>query len=300
MTDKSNETLRRVIKPDSELIEKTKTAVRKEETAPRKGTFVTLRKCAFAAAVFAVVCLAVSGTSKKLSQNSQTRQSSPQTTLEETANSVVNAADEITKVVPARQSGAVNCNSNTLDIMAPIRTDEEKFNRPDVTVIRGTVVKSHYVLGDKETVYVYTKSKVKVLKCYKGSLSEGDTVTVKENGGFIPSDIYENAIHREKYGTDAAVQKEPALLDIRSFNYKVLEEGEDVILFLVPYTLAQADEFKGECYEPLRFWQGKLLFNEKEGAYIPYVPEDMLSDVVAKTYTLEEFEAFAAEQIKGK
>ncbi len=303
MTDKSNEKIKTVIKPDKELVEKTKAAMYENERPLKKSRLVVLRRCAIAAAVYAVACFAAFGAVKNRPftdrpQASQTQGTS--LTAEGTTGSAVNAADEITKAVSAKQSGTVKCNTNMLDIMKPIRTDEEKFNRPDVSVIHGIVTKSHYVLEQEDSVTVVTKSEVKVLKCYKGSIKEGTTVTVREMGGFIPSDIYENAIHREKYGTDAAKAEEVTILDIRSLNYKVLEEGEDVILFLIPYNYERAEEFKGECYGMVGFWQGKLLFNEKAGAYIPFVPEDMLSDVDAKAYTLEEFEAFAAEQTKGQ
>ena len=69
-----------------------------------------------------------------------------------------------------------------------------------------------------------------------------------------------------------------------------MEKGEDVILFVYPINYSDIEDFKTDSYQLLRAWQGKLLFNEEYGVYAPYIPENELPYVRARSYTLEEFE----------
>ena len=63
-----------------------------------------------------------------------------------------------------------------------------------------------------------------------------------------------------------------------------MEKGEKVILFLVK---------PADFYEPIRLWQGKLLFNEECNAFMPYIPKEESSIIEGTAYSSEEFEEFA-------
>lgn len=229
-----------------------------------------------------------------------------------------NDSIDVTAAVTAKAKATTKKDMGSVSLLSPFKTDEEKFSVDGVTVLQGEVIKTNYVL-DGSTVY--TKSEVKVIKCYQGKLSENDTIYVKELGGFVPSDVYSNAISQEKFGTDAANNEKSEILDMRVNDFKVMEAGEKVILFLVPVNNSSLDEFKNDCYDLIRMWQGKLLYNEKSDAYVPYVPEEELAAVAAKSsnnfltvksnndnsstnvvkakiYSLEEFEKLASSVAK--
>lgn len=229
----------------------------------------------------------------------------------DTSTSQHNSID-VTLAVSAKNDKSLKIDMGDVSMSNPIETDEEKFEITNSVVLRGKVVNSHYVL-DGSTVY--TKSEVEIIDCYQGNLAEGDTIFVRELGGFVPSGVYSNAIHSEKYGDNIIMDDnvESETLDVRIEDFKVMETSEEVILFLVPVTQSSLDEFTNGCYDLIRMWQGKLLYDEEYDAYVPYIPEyELASDITnntstyqvknsnssggtvqAKIYSLEEFESFA-------
>ncbi len=224
---------------------------------------------------------------------------------------------DITAYVPAKNKNAIQTKSSELSTVHPYENDEEKFQVENSSVIYGEVLNTNYVLNGST---VFTKSEVKVIKCYKGQFETDEVICVKELGGFVPSDVMSNAISMEKFGVEARDTNENVeLLDIRAENFKVMEQGEKVILFIVPVTSTDNEAFEN-CYELIRLWQGKLLYEEELGAFIPYCPawdldKDNKADssasvkvkstgecdggVQARAYTLSEFEFFA-QQIMDK
>ncbi len=224
---------------------------------------------------------------------------------------------DVSSPVAAKNNKSIKVDMGDVSMTSPIGTDAEKFAIADSVVLRGKVINSNYVL-DGSTVY--TKSEVKIIDCYQGNLAKGETVFVRELGGFIPSDVYSNAISVEKYGIGVGTENHTnrKILDVRIEDFKVMETGEEVILFLVPINQSGLDEFKNGCYDLIRMWQGKLLYNEKYDAYVPYVPKyeleseatksdsqyrnkesDVSSGLVqAKAYSLAEFESFAESVVK--
>lgn len=149
-------------------------------------------------------------------------------------------------------------------------------------VIKGRVEKSNYVLSSHYNVD--TKSTVVIDEVYKGELKPGDRISVIESGGIIPKGIYSNAISMEKFGTEASDKDDTTLIDVRFDGYKVMEEGEKVVLFLIKITRSDVEDFKVGCYECRGIWQGKLLYNEEIDSYAPYIPEANKADVEAKIY----------------
>lgn len=228
-----------------------------------------------------------------------------------------NNSVDVTKSVAAKTADAVLKDGGEVSMVSPYKTDAEKFEADDAIVARGKVQSTSYVL-DGSTVY--TKSEIKIVKCYQGGLQADDVISVREMGGFIPSDVYEDAVYKKKFGT-AAPESDEAVktYDIRIENFKVMEQDEDVILFLVPIKDSSLTEFKTNSYDLIRMWQGKLLYDESYEAYVPYIPAEELSNTVnvnqsakfsiakagnasdciqARIYTLSEFEAFADETVK--
>ncbi|MGN1169353.1 MAG: hypothetical protein ACI4RB_04450 [Acutalibacteraceae bacterium] len=214
---------------------------------------------------------------------------------------------DITGAVAAKQSTAVQSAGGKADMVSPYKTDKDKIAVSRVCVIRGKVESTQYVL-DGSTVL--TKSKVIIEESFKGELKAGDEIYVRELGGFVPSDVLNDAISKEKFGISGNTDSDLQIVDVRIENFKVMEKDEEVILFIIPIDNA-SDEFDG-CYDLLRLWQGKLLFDSSCGAYVPYVPEYELSSdikddsakirikcngqnpdgVQARIYTLDEFREF--------
>lgn len=216
---------------------------------------------------------------------------------------------DVTGLVSAKAKNVSKKQDGTASLSAPYKTDEEKLKIENVCVIRGKVTAAQYVL-DGSTAF--TKSEVIVEESFVGDLKEGSTVSVREMGGFVPADVLSNAIEKEKFGTDSSnTNTSSEIVDVRTDGFKVMEQGEEVILFLVPIEDAP-DSFKG-CYDLIRMWQGKLLYNEELKAYVPYVPDYELASeideaeqnsikvksvgqaengVQARIYTLDEFRTF--------
>lgn len=220
---------------------------------------------------------------------------------------------DVTATVPAKNIKAGEFARSIVDLISPYKTDKDKLAINGVCVIRGKVLSSDYLL---EGSSVYTKSNVKIEEVFKGNLKNGDTITVREMGGFIPSDVLSRVIEKEKYGIETETKSESTkIIDNRADEFKVMERGEEVILFVVPIKNPPKN-LKG-YYEPIRLWQGKLLYNSEIDAYIPYVPAYELSaklndddatirvknvgeakddyGVQARIYTLDEFRNFIAE-----
>lgn len=193
--------------------------------------------------------------------------------------------------VPAKQANTVRYTESSLSIATePIKNETEMFKVSPV-VIHGKVMKSDYLLKGSE---VYTKSEVQVLECYKGDLKEGQVIKIREIGGFVPSDVYDDALSMEKFGEKSISSKsKQTIYDIRVRDNKVMEVGEDVILFVYPIDYSDFKEFQTNSYQLVRVWQGKLLFDESKGIYSPYIPKEELSFVEARSYTLDEFKAVA-------
>ncbi|MCQ2471026.1 MAG: hypothetical protein MJ147_03210 [Clostridia bacterium] len=216
-------------------------------------------------------------------------------------------AFDITASVPAKNSDSQKSAGGTASLSSPYKTDKDKLSVSGLCVIRGKVIKSDYVLIGST---VLTKSVVKIEESFKGNLKEGETVCVRELGGFVPTNILSNAINNEKNSLNNPAPKPSSdITDERINDFKVMEKDEEVILFITPIENAPK-EFEG-CYDLLRMWQGKLLYNEDCGAYIPYVPAEELctnqtsslkmkveekgqdpDGIQASIYTLDEFRSF--------
>lgn len=196
-------------------------------------------------------------------------------------NTSQNVSIDYTALIPAKMKSTTVPNMGVGCMIAPYRTDAEMYDVDNAIVIRGEVVDSSYYLDD--TASVYTMSEVSIISCYKGDLEESSVIKVREMGGFIPRGVLSNAISLEKFGVESDFKDDTEILDMRDCGNKVMEKGEKVILFLV-----KADDF----YDPLRAWQGKLLYDEDTQLYVPYVPEEEIDLIDAKAYTLEEFESF--------
>lgn len=271
-----------------------------------------MKKLIFAMALCLAVSLAASACTGPAGDSASTPETS-QTAVSEAASPKVETID-FSAVVPARNEQAVLQNAGSPSLISPYRNDAEKFAKEGSVVVGGMVESSHYVL-DGSTVH--TKSEVRILESYQGNLQEGEVIGVRELGGFIPSDVLTTAIMEQKYGSAPAYEGGVEILDIRYENFKVMEEGEEVILFLVPITRQVQEEFEG-CYDLIRVWQGKLLFMEESNEFVPYMPEEELmilekeaqaaQPVAAdnavgseeeypplRSYTREEFAAFAEE-----
>lgn len=222
-----------------------------------------------------------------------------------------NVGYDVTKNVESKTVKGAKKQINTASLISPYKTDEEKLAIKDVCVIRGKVLSSDYFID--EIASVYTKSIVEIEEAFVGVLKTGEKVTIWESGGFVPTVLLSRAIAKEKFGiepTDEPISNE--ITDDRLENDKVLEKGEEAILFVVPY--GNDSEFYGS-YGSIRLWQGKMLYDEKLEAYVPYVPADELSEelsdndakikiksvgkakdgVQARIYTLEEFRSFINE-----
>lgn len=207
-------------------------------------------------------------------------------------NKIDSNAFDYSKEVSAKQQNTVRYGNGSASMIPPARDDVELFRGSSV-VIRGQVIRTDYILKGSS---VYTKVEVKVIHCYKGNLETGDIIKIRQMGGFIPSEIYDNALSMDKFGKPAESSANQVIYDIRVEGFKVMEQGEEVILFLLPIERTDLDVFKDGGYQLLRGWQGELLFHEDAGVYAPYLPAGELEFVKARTYTLEEFEAFAAAQ----
>lgn len=180
-------------------------------------------------------------------------------------------------------------NAGTLELTEAYENSVEVAKVADY-VIKGKVKETEYVL-DGSTVF--TKSTVVVENSIKGALKEGDEIYVKELGGFVESDVYANAISVEKYGEEVEVGNNSEILDLRVDGYKVMEKDETVVLFLVKTTGSELEAFQNNTYEPVRAWQGKLLYHEEISAYAPYIPENEKELIKAETYKESELSIFA-------
>ncbi|MCM1544433.1 MAG: hypothetical protein NC110_03955 [Ruminococcus sp.] len=200
---------------------------------------------------------------------------------------------DFTAAVPAKTENAVRYTSSSLSMALPPLTNEKEMYDESPIVFRGKVVGTDYLLKGSE---VYTKSEVEVLETYKGNLKKGQIIKIRELGGFVPSDVFDNALSIEKFGTPMeATKSKKVIYDIRIEDNKVMENDEDVILFVYPIDYSDFKEFQTNSYQLIRGWQGKLLFNEKLGVYAPYVSEKEANIVEAKCYTLSEFQSFAKQ-----
>lgn len=217
--------------------------------------------------------------------------------LQNTSQENISVNIDYSAAVPAKQKNTVRYTESSLCMATgPLKNDTEMFRESQV-VIRGKVVATDYILDGSE---VFTKSEVKVEECYKGDLKKGQVIKIREIGGFVPSDIFDNALSMEKFGKKAASNAtKKTIYDIRVYDNKVMEAGEDVILFVYPVDYSDYEEFKTNSYQLVRGCQGKLLFDESKGVYSPYLPKNELEYVEAKSYTLNEFDNFALKAVKG-
>ncbi len=207
-----------------------------------------------------------------------------------TTQTLVPTAFDVTANVPAKINNSLQTQMGEASMASPIANDTEKYKIADA-VIMGKVISTETVL-DGSTVF--TKSKVEISESYKGNLKKGDSIYVKELGGFIGSNELSDAITLEKFGKASSDKKaENQILDLRVNGYKVLEKDEKVILFLVFVKDSDMEEFKTNTYEPIRLWQGKLLYNDEYGIFAPYIPSDEVDMIEYKTYKTNEFNSFA-------
>lgn len=291
-----------------------KAKIKSAHTAKKKSSMP--KRIIAVAACAAVVVIAAFGIYPSVTQKKADNCTDYLYSAEKVADEIENSASsstaqstgvDITGAVAAKQSTAVQSAGGKADMVSPYKTDKDKLAVSGVCVIRGKVESTQYVL-DGSTVL--TKSKVIIEESFKGELKSGDEIYVRELGGFVPSDVLNDAISKEKFGISGNSDSDSQMIDVRIENFKVMEKDEEVILFIVPIKNA-SDEFDG-CYDLLRLWQGKLLFDSSCGAYVPYVPEYELSSdikddsakikiinngqnpdgVQARIYTLDEFREF--------
>ncbi|MGN1479792.1 MAG: hypothetical protein ACI4XH_08495 [Acutalibacteraceae bacterium] len=304
------------ITASDELKAKIKSAqqTKKKSSVPKHIRIIAVAACMVVVAVAAVNLIpGISGVSKYGSSSlfdSKDEEAVAEETCYDSSASGSTAQPngvDITGAVAAKQKSATQSQSGIADMVSPYKTDKDKLAVSGVCVIRGKVESTQYVL-DGSTVL--TKSKVIIEESFKGELQVGEGVYVRELGGFVPSDVLNDAISKEKFGTSGNAESDSQIIDVRIENFKVMEKDEEVILFIVPIENA-SDEFDG-CYDLLRLWQGKLLYDSSCGAYVPYVPEYELSSeikddsakikiknygqspdgVQARIYTLDEFREF--------
>lgn len=222
---------------------------------------------------------------------------------------------DVTARIDAKNPEAVPGGGPLVDMMAPYKTEEEKYEASEV-VVRAKVLSANYVLDKHASLS--TKSTLKILQSYKGGLKVGEVLTVWELEGFIPSDVFSKAISLDKFGKIPTGEMKSELVDHRAYDFKVMEKDEEVILYLakVPEYAELGAEYGDNCYGLVRMWQGKLLYDENYDAYIPYVPLEELAPasayktdikskysvaqygknengVQARIFTLEEFNEFA-------
>lgn len=242
--------------------------------------------------VFISLCFCACKESKTNENTSKESEATQNTASESNASVKV----DYSQAVPAKQKNTVRYTESSLSVATePIKNDAEMFEKSPV-VLHGKVLEAKYLLKGSE---VYTKSEVSVVECFKGNLKKGQVIKIREIGGFVPSDVFDNALALEKTGNEAKAEKSKQVIyDIRVKENKVMEKGEDVILFVYPIDYSDFEEFKTDSYQLVRAWQGKLLLDEKTGLYNPYVPSDELEYVEAKSYTSDEFDMFAKTCVK--
>lgn len=304
------------ITASEELKEKIKSAqqTKKKSSVPKHIRIIAVAACMVVVAVAAYNLLpgilgASTYDSSSLLELKDEESAAEETCYDSSASGATAQANgvDITGAVAAKQKSATQSQSGIADMVSPYKTDKDKLAVSGVCVIRGKVESTQYVL-DGSTVL--TKSKLIIEESFKGELQVGSEIFVRELGGFVPSDVLNNAISKEKFGISSNADSDSEIIDVRIEDFKVMEKDEEVILFIVPIENA-SDEFSG-CYDLLRLWQGKLLFDSSCGAYVPYVPEDELSNdikdnsakikiksngkkpdgVQARIYTLDEFREF--------
>lgn len=218
------------------------------------------------------------------------------TTQNLVSESNVSVKFDYSQAIPAKQKNTVRYTESSLSMaVEPIKNDSEMFEMSPI-VIHGKVVGTDYLLKGSE---VYTKSEVSVIECYKGDLKKGEVIKIREIGGFVPSDVFDNALSLEKNGKEIEQKsKKQVIYDIRVKDNKVMEVGEDVILFVYPIDYSDFEDFKSNSYQLVRVWQGKLLLDEKTGLYNPYLPKDELKYVDARSYSINEFGSLAKMCVK--
>ena len=101
---------------------------------------------------------------------------------------------DVTASVTAKEANAQKSAGGTASLSSPYKTDKDKLSVSGLCVIRGKVIKSDYVLIGST---VLTKSVVKIEESFKGNLKAGETVCVRELGGFVPTQILSKAINNE-------------------------------------------------------------------------------------------------------
>lgn len=210
---------------------------------------------------------------------------------ETTTQNAQNVAFDCTKTVPSKAENADLVNIGTLELEKAYSNSQEVANAADF-VIRGKVEETEFVL-DGSTVF--TKSTVLIEESYKGSLKKGAKIFVKELGGFVDSDIYANAVSVEKYGKPVEKSNSSELLDLRVDGYKVMEKGESVVLFLVKTTESELEQFKKDTFEPIRAWQGKLLYHEEIDAYAPFIPKAEKNLINSETFKQSDLNIFTKQ-----
>ncbi len=196
---------------------------------------------------------------------------------------------DVTENVQSKHKNSIQKEMGIASMAAPYINDKDIYENAE-NVVRGKVVSTETIL-DGSTVF--TKSNILIEQCYKGNLQKGNKIFVKELGGFISSGSLSKAIALEKFGEYSYINESSKILDLRISGYKVMEKDEEVILFLVPVKNSTIKEFQTNTYEPLRLWQGKLLYNTEYNVYAPYIPSDEVKFIDYRMYTLNEFDEFA-------
>lgn len=200
--------------------------------------------------------------------------SMPSLSSEESAKIMI----DVTKEVEAKNKNAVKSDYGEASMTAPFSSVEEVYDYAS-NVIRARVMTSGYRLNGPS---VYTLSEIEILDVYKGNMKPGERIHVMELGGFVPQGVLKNAVAIEKTGKEAEKSEgDDVLLDVRLHGYKVLEEGEEAILFLARELDNRKPELYPEkTYSLVRVWQGKLLYSEETELYVPYIPKEELANVL--------------------
>lgn len=191
---------------------------------------------------------------------------------------------DLSKSIQPKCLGAERYTESSLSLTTgPIKNIQEMINSTPV-IVWGNVNRTEYLLNGSE---VYTMSEVAILECFKGGLKENDVIRIREIGGFVPCTEFDDALSLEKYGKKTSSSAENgARYDIRVKDYKVMEPGEQVLLFLYPIKYSSFSEFQTNSYETTRVWQGKLLLDEEKGLFYPYIPKEELEYIDAESFIL--------------
>lgn len=181
---------------------------------------------------------------------------------------------------------------STLDLSLMFKTDIQKIDsKYTVAIVEGTVQNTKAVAYERD---VYTLSEIKVEKVLKGDAKIGEIITVSEPGGTITSEEAYNLWYKSKGEKEA---EKGEFVDCITDNYKVMEKGQKVALFLDKTSDPEYEkEFSNGTafFTVLGAYQGKYIYTD--GKYINCTPDD-IGNVERTIYTEESFEEMVLKHL---